>query len=164
MQATKRLQIQISNYGTMVQKIWDSLTIIRPHIAPQLQCASTAIVPNWAMLSDQNIAKNVTISRVKTYWGVTMAILHCMEGTQPGGQLKRKSEYEGAMKYEVVHECHFYFVLLLPCLCFSKVCLLGKSRRSTRPAKRSRGLMTVVVSSFLQQYTDLALYALYLYL
>ena len=57
------------------------------------------------------------------------------------------------MKYEVVHECHFYFVLLLPCL--SWVCLLGKSRRSTRPARRSRGLMTVVVSSFLQQYTHL---------
>ena len=41
-----------------------------------------------------------------------------MEGTQPVGQLKRRSEYEGVMKYEVVHECHFFrsFVALLPLL------------------------------------------------
>ena len=31
-----------------------------------------------------------------------------MEGTQLVGQLKRRSEYEGVMKYEVVHECHFF--------------------------------------------------------
>ena len=38
-----------------------------------------------------------------------------MEGTQLVGQLKRRSEYEGVMKYEVVHECHFFrsFVALL---------------------------------------------------